>query len=945
MERRVVSLFVDFFDSYSYNIVHYLRKVNGAEPIVVHPGELTIDDFVRKYYPQVDNVVISPGYGNPQTGGRSRDDLIAGMLERKIDIPILGICFGHQLICHLYGCKIKKVKNMFHGDTNIIHICKYENIASDLFENVQDGFKATCYNSLKVSKRVPDPLRITCYSLCGEEFIVMGTQHKYLPYYTVQYHPESIESDFSDTFFENFKKITLKRSGGRRGGEATVNYTEHQLWSNLLQGGGSFELPPNERGQKAWKIKIIKLSGVHNLRNFSHAIFRAIFYDPNDVSFWLDSNGEVLDAPPEGYYSKGEGIQHEGDATRDRSGIHSGHVHSSHLHANHLHSGYLHTSCRFSYMGNAKGRLSELLEYYYAENGGGHQMNGTIVQLGKRSSEESYRVTHYSEDPDNCLVHHMRDRINLFKGNYNIHLEEVKMEKCHGTFNQCRTGRGENMTNFSTGGEAAAEEAAVEEGQLPPDGYPYEGYLPKGAIQEDQFVRHRNSCLLGYFGFFTYEYNYETMKILYKKKWKNHAQDRESKNAIPISVFIFPQNFISLDLVNNNIYLISLEPKDAYFKSPLGHSPTFWSSQDVHNVLQYNARWNHEAIHKIVRIVKTKLECDQHCQVPSFVCITPPECFPYHEQLPHTNEANENKIVFSPLVGKDEYMENVKRCKEYIEMGHSYELCLTTQFVGYYFVSDSNAPSVDSLNMYLHVRRVNKVAYSCYIHYWRKMDAESVPFQLSSNPAIDEELQFTVMCISPEEFLRKDKDDILFSKPIKGTIRRGKSNEEDSKMKEKLLNSKKDRAENLMIVDLTTNDLHRICQIDTVRVSHLFQIESYAYLHQMVSQIYGRLLPGKTFADAIVNVFPGGSMTGAPKPISISLLQSIEKAPRGVYSGSIGFISVEGNFILNIVIRTAVVQNRAISIGAGGAVTIKSDETEEYNEMLLKFMSVARPIW
>eukprot|EP00366_Plasmodium_knowlesi_P000998 XP_002258495.1 para-aminobenzoic acid synthetase, putative [Plasmodium knowlesi strain H] len=907
MEQGVVSLFIDFFDSYSYNIVHYLRKVNGAEPIVVHPGEISIKDFLTKYYHQVDNVVISPGYGNPQKGESSRNDLIAGILQRKIDIPILGICFGHQLICHLYGCKIKKVKNMFHGDTNIINICKYENAASDLFENVKDGFKATCYNSLKVSKRVTDPLRITCYSLCANEFIVMGTQHKELPYYTVQYHPESIESDFSNTFFENFKKITLKRGGGRRGRQATVNLAEHQLWSKYTQDGICLDLLQNGQRQKAWKIKLVKLSGVQKLRNFSHAIFKAICYDPNDISFWLDSNLEVSDPPLGGYCTKG-GIEHDGDANTDRSGTDT----------NHLNSNGLHDRCRFSYMGNAKGRLSELLEYYYAEDAGGHQMKGTILQLRKETNEEAYRVTYYSEDPSNCLVHYMRERINLFKDNYNIHLEEIKMDKCDGAFSAGRTRRGENSVNCSTGDDEEDEADEEGGGNVHPDCYPYEGYLSKGTIEEDQFLKHKDSCLLGYFGFFTYEYNFETMNFLYKKKWKNRAEDRDSKNAIPISLFIFPQNFISLDLVSNNIYLISLEPEEAYFKSPLGHSPPFWSNQDVQDILQYNARWNEEAIQQIMKIVQTKREYYQDGQVSS-ICMSP-VCLTHDEELPNARNVDQNKIVFSPLVGKDEYMENVKRCKEYIENGHSYELCLTTQFMGHYSISNGNAPSVDFLNMYLHVRDVNKVAYSCYIHYCRQLHAASVPTQVSTNPVVDTQLQFTIMSFSPEEFLRKDKENILFSKPIKGTTRRGKTNEEDEKMKGKLLNSKKDKAENLMIVDLTTNDFHRICKTDTVRVNQLFHIESYAYVHQMVSEICGRLPPGKTFADAIVNVFPGGSMTGAPKPISISLLQSIEKAPRGVYSGSIGFISVQGNFILNIVIRTALVQNNT-------------------------FMSVARPIW
>lgn len=137
----------------------------------------------------------------------------------------------------------------------------------------------------------------------------------------------------------------------------------------------------------------------------------------------------------------------------------------------------------------------------------------------------------------------------------------------------------------------------------------------------------------------------------------------------------------------------------------------------------------------------------------------------------------------------------------------------------------------------------------------------------------NEKLEFSILCLSPEEFLRKNKDNIIRSKPIKGTIKRGKTNEEDIKLITELKNNKKEISENLMIVDLTTNDFHRLCQIDTVKVSKLFHIESYTFLHQMVSEIIGKNNNSKDFSDSIINIFPGGSMTGSPKLISMSILQ------------------------------------------------------------------------
>ncbi|GAW80287.1 para-aminobenzoic acid synthetase [Plasmodium gonderi] len=968
MKTRVVSLFVDFFDSYSYNIIHYLRKVNKAEPIIVHPGEVSFEEFMKRYYDKVDNVVLSPAYGNPETNGNP-GDFIVDLLKRKIDIPILGICYGHQLICYIYGCKIKKVKNMFHGDTNIINICKYGNIVSDLFKNINDGFKATCYNSLKVSKKISNAFLITCYSICVNEYIVMGIQHKHLPYYTVQYHPESIESEFSTTFFENFKNITLKshKYGGK---PVNVNYRECDLWNQYIQVEIKGAQSRNEHSKKKWKIKVVKISGVPNLCKCAQDIFKTVSYNEKDVSFWLDSNNEVLYTSVQGDSKWG---QNSGSSTASFATASpataspastSGHDHEADENRDERNDAL--NNSRFSYMGNSKGQLSEMIEYYYSEDEGTDHINGTIVHLRKAQNDKLYKISYFSEDANNCLVYHLQDRINDFKNNYNIHLEEIKIEniflheeknlterdvifsnkKANNAHSNSRMiERGINMVKYNSGvGEVAHRGADPS----------YERYVSKGIVEDDEFIMHKDSCLLGYFGFFTYEYKYETMKNLYNNKWKKYIKCDE-KNTTPICVFIFPQNFITFDFVKKCIYLISLEPEKTIPNPTIGnfssrtnsscmHCPfdSDRSSPDVEDILLYNAKWNYETIHTIVQIVKMSSYCSRDNQIsPTYGEIEKP-ILPL-EHLSKIDKCNKNKIIFTPVVRKLEYIENVKKCKEYIEKGSSYELCLTTNFRGHYFISDSDSTPLDLLNMYMYVRNINKVSYSCFIHYHRKINIQSIS-TVSMLTSIDEDLKFTIMCFSPEEFLRKNKDEILFSKPIKGTIKRGKTKEEDIQFKEHLLNNKKERAENLMIVDLTTNDFNRMCQMDTVQVKKLFHIETYTYLHQMVSQICGKIKPHKTFAHAILNIFPGGSMTGAPKPISISILQDIEKIPRGVYSGSIGFISVQGNFILNIVIRTAIIKNSTIFVGAGGAVTIKSDETEEYEEMLLKFMSVARPI-
>lgn len=264
------------------------------------------------------------------------------------------------------------------------------------------------------------------------------------------------------------------------------------------------------------------------------------------------------------------------------------------------------------------------------------------------------------------------------------------------------------------------------------------------------------------------------------------------------------------------------------------------------------------------------------------------------------------------------YREKIEAAQHQIAQGNTYEVCLTTTLE-----ARLPAGSLDPWTTYLALRRRNPAPFASYLRLGT----------------------LAVASTSPERFLKIASDGGMRAEPIKGTRRRAADPEEDRRLRADLATSLKDRAENIMIVDLLRNDLSHFAEPGSVTVSRLCAIESYATVHQMVSTIDARLLPGAPRAEAVAACFPAGSMTGAPKISTMAILDHLEAGPRGLYSGAIGYFSLNGAADLAVAIRTLVVNTAGdgaleLSLGVGGAITSDSVPDDEYEEIRIKAYGV-----
>lgn len=265
-------------------------------------------------------------------------------------------------------------------------------------------------------------------------------------------------------------------------------------------------------------------------------------------------------------------------------------------------------------------------------------------------------------------------------------------------------------------------------------------------------------------------------------------------------------------------------------------------------------------------------------------------------------------VKMQAKVSREKYIETVKKIQEHIVQGDVYELNYCVEF----FATHTR---IEPLETYFALQAISPTPFACFIKHQNRY----------------------LLSASPERFLKKSLNK-LYSQPIKGTVRRAQDKDADEALKTALLNSEKERAENLMIVDLVRNDLAKSSEVGSVVVEELFGIYSFKQVHQMISTVSSTIIDGINPVEAIENAFPMGSMTGAPKVMAMKLIEQYETTKRGLYSGAVGYFAPNEDFDFNVVIRSIQYNaaNQYVSFEVGSAITFDSDAEQEYEECLLK---------
>ncbi|MFJ4819276.1 aminodeoxychorismate synthase component I [Streptomyces sp. NPDC088801] len=903
------TLLIDNYDSYTYNLFQLIAEVNGEEPVVIR-NDAPVDGLpdLRAF----DNLVVSPGPGHP---GEARDFGIGDRLLATSPVPVLGVCLGHQGIALGEAGLVGPAPEPRHG-----HLSTIRHDGRDLFHGLPQHFTAVRYHSLAVREPLPETLEATAWA---EDGVLMGIRHRSRPLWGVQFHPESVLTEYGHRMLVNFRNLTAERAGKLRAKNTAV--PSHQEIRRRAV------VPECDAGARRLSGGLLGLGGLR--RPVAAAVFQvaavtqAAANPPGGAGGRPagEANPSSRTAPPAGPGPRPEAAPSTPAAATPGEGIpatdpgpHPEAAPSTPAAATPgegIPASRQETSTDATPPGpnpQAPARTTSTAER--GTPGGslptpgkspapgealpdtGQGAVGGVVAADCAASRvgpadasalpvgREPRKTLAEAAPAPVAIPRPRrpDRVG-----YRLHTRRVSgAVDAEAVFSRMFAGSPRSFwldsslvepgrSRFSFLGDdqgPLAEFVRYDVGagrcEIERAGRPVRRIRASvfDYLKRQLTNRRVDATGLpfdftgGYVGYFGYE-----MKA-------DCGSANRHRSPTPDAAWLFADRVIAVDHEEGFTYAVCL-------------------AEDTPQAAREAADW--------LEGVLAGLSC--------VATERPPLPGPPAPADPGAAE---------PWLVRDRatYLADIEACRRALRSGTSYEVCLTN-------AARLPAPP-DPLEFYRTLRRDNPAPYAAFLRFGELEVAGS----------------------SPERFLQIDRDGTVEARPIKGTAPRGDGPEEDARLRDALASDAKTRAENLMIVDLLRNDLGQVCRTGTVQVAKLMATETYATVHQLVSTVRGKLREGTDAVDCVRACFPGGSMTGAPKLRTLEIIDALETEARGVYSGALGYFGCGGGADLSIVIRTAVFADGAMHLGAGGAIVLGSDPDAEYEEMLLKTAAPMRAL-
>ncbi|MDQ0715721.1 aminodeoxychorismate synthase component I [Streptomyces luteogriseus] len=918
------TLLIDNYDSYTYNLFQLIAEVNGEEPVVVR-NDAPVDGLpdLRAF----DNLVVSPGPGHP---GVARDFGIGSRLLATSPVPVLGVCLGHQGIALGEAGLVGPAPEPRHG-----HLSTIRHDGRDLFHGLPQHFTAVRYHSLAVREPLPETLEATAWA---EDGVLMGLRHRSRPLWGVQFHPESVLTEYGHRMLVNFRNLTAERAGKLRTKNTAVPMPPAVRRRAVV--------PECETGIRRTTGEIFGAGGVR--RPVVAAVFQVAAVSRGAAVAQGDAVSQGAVKLPGGAWALAFGGAAASTAAASTPGG-AGGVASPPRGVPAARQGAA-----------AEGATSAPAPGSTGPTGVDIPTTGVIPAAGRETAAEGgpSAPTPGGTGPRNAAAPATEtgpatEVEARAEGAVSTPAPgSAGTSPARGVPAAGRATAGEGgPAGAAAGGDVAAPGAAAGVGTPAPViprprrpgrvGYRLHTRRVTGAVDAEAVFGRMfagsarafwlDSSLVepgrSRFSFLGDDQGPLAEFVRYDVDAGRCEIERAGRPVRRVRASVF--DYLKRQLGNRRVDATGL-PFDftggyvGYFgyemKADCG-------SSNRHRSPAPDAAWlfadrviavdHEEGFTYAVCLAEDTPQAAREAAdwlegaLADLSCVATDRQPPVPGPPPPADPG-----AAEPWLVRDRatYLADIEACRRALRSGTSYEVCLTN-------AARLPAPP-DALEFYRTLRRDNPAPYAAFLRFGELEVAGS----------------------SPERFLRIGRDGTAEARPIKGTAPRGNGPEEDARLRDALASDAKTRAENLMIVDLLRNDLGQVCRTGTVRVSKLMATETYATVHQLVSTVEGRLRPGTDAVDCVRACFPGGSMTGAPKLRTLEIIDSLETEARGVYSGALGYFGCGGGADLSIVIRTAVFADGVMHLGAGGAIVLDSDPDAEYDEMLLKTAAPMRAL-